>query len=142
MLRFFVAEGLHTCFAAALVSCYDLVRPDVVMELAWMNGLMPVCMPFMIQSFRDLNSRVETLMSERKERAAREAREGDEAARGPGGAMPQALQGMLYNAPLALEAPAQLVGQGPMGYPGAAGMDPAQMGGFPQQMGGQMYPGM
>lgn len=37
MLRFFVAEGNHECFAACLFTCYDLLKPDVVLELAWRN---------------------------------------------------------------------------------------------------------
>lgn len=27
------------CFAACLFSCYELIRPDVALEVAWANGL-------------------------------------------------------------------------------------------------------
>jgi clathrin heavy chain len=37
------------CFAACLYTCYDLIRPDVALELAWKNGVMDMAMPFLIQ---------------------------------------------------------------------------------------------
>jgi clathrin heavy chain len=39
----------------------------VVVELAWMNGLMDFAMPYMVQFIKEVNSKVELLMSERKE---------------------------------------------------------------------------
>ena len=39
LLSFFVASGDKECFAAALFTCSHLVRPDVVMEIAWRNKL-------------------------------------------------------------------------------------------------------
>jgi len=53
LLRFFVDEGKSECFAAHLYTCYDLIRPDVVLELAWRQQLMSFAMPFMIQSLRE-----------------------------------------------------------------------------------------
>ena len=32
LLRFFVEEGQKECFAACLFTCYDLIKPDVVVE--------------------------------------------------------------------------------------------------------------
>lgn len=37
------------CFCATLYTCYDLIRPDVVLELAWRNQLVDFAMPYMIQ---------------------------------------------------------------------------------------------
>lgn len=31
------------------LQCYDLLRPDVILELAWKNGIMDFAMPYMIQ---------------------------------------------------------------------------------------------
>lgn len=33
LLRFFVEEGQRECFAACLYTCYDLVKPDVALEV-------------------------------------------------------------------------------------------------------------
>ena len=38
VLRFFVSVQDKACFAATLYTCYDLIKPDVAMELAWRNG--------------------------------------------------------------------------------------------------------
>lgn len=80
LLRFFVAEGENQCFAAMLYACYDLIKPDVAMELAWMNGLTQLAMPFMIQVqlhvlpfkiilqvMREQTSKVDMLIRERDE---------------------------------------------------------------------------
>ena len=47
LLRYFVEEGQRECFAACLYTCYDLIRPDTAMELAWRNGYTDFAMPFM-----------------------------------------------------------------------------------------------
>ena len=41
----------HTqeCFAACLYACYDLLKPDNVLELAWRNKLMDMSFPYIIQ---------------------------------------------------------------------------------------------
>ena len=41
-----------------LYMCYDLLEPDVVLELAWRNNLMDFAMPFMIQYMKELNTKV------------------------------------------------------------------------------------
>ena len=33
LLRFFVDKQQPECFAACLFTCYDLMRPDVILEL-------------------------------------------------------------------------------------------------------------
>lgn len=52
LLRYFVEEGQRECFAACLYTCYDLVKPDVALEVAWTNGLMDAIMPFLIQTLK------------------------------------------------------------------------------------------
>lgn len=71
LLRFFVEQQAPDCFAACLFSCYELIRPDVALEVAWSNGLTEQVMPYMIQFVRDITQRVDMLMHERRE--AREA---------------------------------------------------------------------
>lgn len=58
LLRWFLSENLPDCFAACLYQCYDLLRPDVVLELAWRNGLTDMAMPFLIQTMRELTTKV------------------------------------------------------------------------------------
>jgi clathrin heavy chain len=35
----FVDIGSRECYVGMLYSCYDLLRPDVVLEMSWRNGL-------------------------------------------------------------------------------------------------------
>ncbi|KAL3315064.1 hypothetical protein Ciccas_006307 [Cichlidogyrus casuarinus] len=72
LLRWFLAQGLADCFAACLYHCYELLKPDVVLELAWRNGLMDMAMPFMIQSLQDLTLKVNHLEKSEKTRTAEE----------------------------------------------------------------------
>ena len=79
LLRFFVDDEVPECFASCLYICYDLIRPDVALELAWKHKLMDTAMPYMIQTVRDLTSKVDILMKERRE--AQEASKAGEAER-------------------------------------------------------------
>merc|ERR1712129_6975 len=66
LLRFFV-ENIKkdacpkSCFAACLFTCFELIRPDVVLELSWRYGLIEYCMPFMVQTFRTFNDKLDSL---------------------------------------------------------------------------------
>lgn len=35
LLKYFVDDNNRECFAACLYTCFDLVKPDVALELAW-----------------------------------------------------------------------------------------------------------
>lgn len=72
LLRFFIEKDLKPCFVACLYTCYDLLRPDVVMELGWRHGLTELMMPFMIQTVRETTARIETLEKKEAERTKRE----------------------------------------------------------------------
>merc|ERR1712100_328224 len=61
LLRFFVDSDNKECFAAALYTCYDLVKPDVALELAWRKNMMDFAMPFLIQVMREYTSRIDAL---------------------------------------------------------------------------------
>lgn len=61
LLQYFIAQGHPEAFSAALYHCYDILRPDVVLELAWRNKMSDFAMPFLIQSFSDLHTKVEQL---------------------------------------------------------------------------------
>ncbi|VDD80563.1 unnamed protein product [Mesocestoides corti] len=81
LLRWFLSENLPDCFAACLYQCYDLLRPDVVLELAWRNGLTDMAMPFLIQTMRELTTKVDHL--EKSERTRSEEEEKKEQAVNP-----------------------------------------------------------
>mmetsp|Transcript_21954 Transcript_21954/g.32005 ORF Transcript_21954/g.32005 Transcript_21954/m.32005 type:complete len:1722 (-) Transcript_21954:178-5343(-) len=61
LLRFFVSVHDKACFAATLFTCYDLVKPDVAIELAWRNGYTDYVMPYIIQYSRHLHEKVKVL---------------------------------------------------------------------------------
>jgi len=78
LLRFFVDTGLHECFAACLYTCYDLARPDVVLELAWSTGLTDLAMPYLIQVIKEYTTRVDDVAKkgERKDKHKEKEAEG------------------------------------------------------------------
>jgi len=73
LLKFFVENENHAGFAAALYTCYDLIRPDVAIELAWKNKIVDFAFPYIIQYVRDVDSRLATL-----EKGIKSPKEGDE----------------------------------------------------------------
>lgn len=58
LLAYFLDNKLFDCYTATLYKCYDLLRPDVAMELAWKHKIMDFAMPYMIQVLRDYGGRV------------------------------------------------------------------------------------
>lgn len=64
LLKFFVTEGLSECFSACCYICYDIIKPDLVMELAWRHKMVDASMPFMIQTVAHLSARVAQLEKE------------------------------------------------------------------------------
>lgn len=60
LLQWFLEEGKRECFAASLFTCYDLLPPDVVLELAWRHNLLDLAMPYFIQVMREYLSKVST----------------------------------------------------------------------------------
>jgi clathrin heavy chain len=68
LLKYFIDESNKECFAACLYTCYDLLRADVVFELAWMHGLMEYSMPYMIQFMREYSGKVDALIADKKDR--------------------------------------------------------------------------
>lgn len=58
LLGWFLTEDKKECFAACLFTCYDLLRPDVVLETAWKHNIMDFSMPYFIQVMREYLSKV------------------------------------------------------------------------------------
>jgi len=82
LLNFFVGQELKACFSACLFTCYPLLRSDVVLEIAWRNGLMDFAMPFMVQTMREMTSTIDALVlkEKKKEEALAEEKKKAEAA--------------------------------------------------------------
>ncbi|XP_077291324.1 clathrin heavy chain [Arctopsyche grandis] len=112
LLGWFLQRGNHDCFAACLYQCYDLLRPDVILELAWRHNIMDFAMPFLIQVIREFSSKVDRLEAAE----GRRAQEGAEA----------------EHKPIMLAEPQLMLTAGPsMNYTGVPGAQPPQYGGAP-----------
>jgi hypothetical protein len=125
LLRFFVEMEAKECFAACLFTCFELARPDVVLELAWRHNIMDYAMPYLIQVSKNYAAKVDALVAEaEKQKEEKKKHQEDDV----GGGMAPDLG--MAGAPLMLT-------MGGGGQP--MGMDPYHMQG---QMGGGMGYGM
>jgi len=70
LISWFLDEKLYECFGACLFQCYDLLRSDVILELAWRHNIMDFAMPFMIQTMREFSTRLDKLEEAEKVRSA------------------------------------------------------------------------
>ena len=61
LLQWFLERKNNPCFSATLYQCYDLIRPDIALELAWKNGLMDCAMPYLIQVLREYTLKIDEL---------------------------------------------------------------------------------
>lgn len=79
LLRFYAKEGNKECFCSCLYTCYDLVKPDIAMELAWRYDFNEFLMPYMIQNTRELHSRLDYIQRkmEESEKSAQKKKEED-----------------------------------------------------------------
>ncbi|EKX42588.1 clathrin heavy chain [Guillardia theta CCMP2712] len=132
LLRFFVEVEAKECFAACLFTCFELVRPDVVMELAWRNNIMDYAMPYVIQVTKNYTAKVDQLVieSEKKKEEDKKHQEAMEQQAGMG--VDMSMQG----GPLMLT-----MGPGMDAYSQMGGGMGMNMGGM-ATMGGMGMPGM
>jgi clathrin heavy chain len=61
LLRFFCETSEKECFCSALYTCFSHISPDIVLELAWLNGYHNFVMPFLIQTLRQTHTRLRDL---------------------------------------------------------------------------------
>lgn len=69
LINWFLDNGNFDCFAATLFQCYDLLSPDVVLELAWKHRIMDFAMPYFIQATREYTTKVDKLEDAESKRA-------------------------------------------------------------------------
>ena len=62
VIAWFLDIGKPECFAACLYACYDLLRPDIILELAWRHNIMDFAMPYIIQVLREYLNKVRHLL--------------------------------------------------------------------------------
>ncbi|XP_065831614.1 clathrin heavy chain 1-like isoform X2 [Oscarella lobularis] len=125
LIAWFLEIGNRECFAACLFQCYDLLHPDVILELAWRHNIMDFAMPYIIQVLREYTSKVDRLHVADKERE--EEREKQENQPSIVYGEPQLMitsgAGMGMMPPGAGMMPPG-VGMGQPGFPGAPGFQP------------------
>jgi clathrin heavy chain len=61
LLDYFVKEDLKHCFAACLYTCYDFIRPDYALELAWRHKIIDFSFPYILQVLREYTTKVDQL---------------------------------------------------------------------------------
>lgn len=71
LLRYFVDTGNKEAYAATLYACYDLLTPEVVMEVSWRHALSDFTMPYQMQHTRHTRLRLQAVEKQLREQAAR-----------------------------------------------------------------------
>jgi clathrin heavy chain len=99
LISWFLENSNNECFAACLFQCYDLLRPDVILELAWRHNIMDFAMPYMIQVMREYTSKVDKLEQSESVRSEEEQK--------------------AEERPIVLNEPQLMLTAGPMGMPQA-----------------------
>lgn len=74
-MKFFIKQKDNEFFVVTLYTCYEYVRPDVVLELAWRFGLLEWAMPYFVQVARELTYRVENVQKKHEEREKKEEKQ-------------------------------------------------------------------
>ncbi|KAE8712029.1 Clathrin heavy chain 1 [Hibiscus syriacus] len=67
LLVYFIEQGKKECFASCLFVCYDLIRVDVVLELAWIHNMIDFAFPYLLQFIRKYTSKVDELIKDKIE---------------------------------------------------------------------------
>jgi clathrin heavy chain len=55
-----------------LYACYDLIRPDIILELSWRHGLHDFTMPYMINMLAQQTKELSLLKADNEARKAKE----------------------------------------------------------------------
>ena len=74
-MKFFIKKKDNEFFVVTLYTCYELIRPDVVLELAWRFNLLEFAMPYFVQVARELTYKVEDVQKKHQEREKKEEKQ-------------------------------------------------------------------
>jgi len=130
LLRYFVEANMKECFAACLFTCYDLISPDVGLELAWRARMLDFGMPFLIQVLREYTSRIDAL--DKKTQKKEEAEEKGKSA--PNDYVEDYIPPIM--------GPSGMTGFGTLAITAGPAMHQPVQQGFPQMQPGMPQPGM
>ncbi|KAK6069745.1 hypothetical protein SCUP234_10500 [Seiridium cupressi] len=72
LLRYFVDIGSKECYVGMMYACYDLIRPDLILELSWRHGLHDFTMPYMINMLAQQTKELSLLKADNEARKAKE----------------------------------------------------------------------
>ena len=72
LLTYFVENDNQEGFTSTLLTCYDFVRPDVALELAWKNNLLDYVMPYLIQFIREYTDKIDNIEKRINEKEKKE----------------------------------------------------------------------
>eukprot|EP01119_Soliformovum_irregulare_P023468 TRINITY_DN818_c0_g1_i1.p1 TRINITY_DN818_c0_g1~~TRINITY_DN818_c0_g1_i1.p1 ORF type:complete len:1708 (+),score=626.33 TRINITY_DN818_c0_g1_i1:60-5183(+) len=125
LLEFFVKEGHKESFAAALYTCYDTIRPDVALELAWRYKIIDMAFPYLIQTVREYTSKVDSIVKEGERKKVSDEKKAEQSA---------------FAGPVQSDMNIYTSGTPQIAYY-PTGVDPSQMGGY-GGMGGGFQGGM
>lgn len=64
--------GSRECYVGMLYACYELIRPDVILEVSWRHGLQDFTMPFMINFLCEQTRTIDMLKKDNEERKSKE----------------------------------------------------------------------
>ncbi|KVI04842.1 Armadillo-type fold [Cynara cardunculus var. scolymus] len=135
---YLIVQGKKECFASCLFVCYDLIRADVALELAWLNNMIDFAFPYLLQFIREYTGKVDELIKDKieavKETKAKENEEQDVIKQQVFACFSLNMYAQLL--PLALPAPPGMGGgygqPGPPPPMGGMGMPPMPPFGMPQ----------
>ena len=137
LLRFVMSMQDKELIATMLYTCYELIKPDVAMEIGWRCGLQEFVMPYFIQFVRDLSTRVEKVQKSTDDIKKKEEVKAEEEANRPldldmhlmfpGGMGPM---GGMQALPAIMPAAGSMPGMGGMGGMGGFGTLGGMAGGF------------
>ncbi|WFD00087.1 Clathrin heavy chain [Malassezia yamatoensis] len=83
LLWYFVETGNKECYAAMLFACYDLLAPDVVMEVAWRHALSDFTKPYEIQQAYDQRAKLLSLEQQVQQLTAKDTAQSQEEENAP-----------------------------------------------------------
>lgn len=128
VLRYFVDIGDKEAFCSCTYICYEYLRPDVVLELAWRAGYIDFSMPFFIQYIKDISLRLYQMEKKEKAKEKKEEEEAEQQAYAPLIVDPMGGTGLpgFSN----MQALPGIQPMGGMGTMGGMGMGTMQMGGM------------
>lgn len=153
LMRFIMEMDDKELFASMLYTCYELIQPDVALEVAWRSDLLEFVMPYFIQFVKDLSSKIDTVQRSTDDIKKKEEKNEQDrldqpldmnvhemmfpsgGMQGPAAIMPA--PGMMTNMNMGA---ANMAPMGGMGGPPMGGGMPPMGGGMQPPMGGGMPP--